>query len=290
MKLTAFLAHSGIWNVDELVVTKAKLATLLCDQIIHSGTPDPIFFAEVTRELSSEPSLSPRAREQIAETWSQVDNSIPLYENWLQESRNLIKARDVASPRLKLATTESLLAHDFSPREHYDDYKLQSYTIAEIIYWRQYLANSMFIGHLISDMALQSLSAPIIEVDGLQEALSPIPASLPLTWNDIFDLRASPYYIAFRAKISELRTQNDIASLRLHYQEGLEVIAKEVAPSVPRAATLATLSNLPIPGNPFHIAQSVLEVRDQWKMSKHYGWVFFIRQARELGTENVPAA
>lgn len=284
MHRSAFLAHSGIWNVDQLVVSKVKLATLLCDQIIHSGTPDPLHFAEATRELCAEPPLSGRTRTGIAESWLQVNDAIPKFEAWLGQERNLIHAREDASSRLKLATIEALLKHNFSAREHYDNYKLQSYTIAEIIYWRRHLKDSVFIGHSISDTALQILSAPIIEVEGLQEALSPVPAVLPLSWNDVFDLRSSCFYRSFREKVAELQMKGDIPNLRIHYQKGLEAIAEEVTPSVSRAATLATLSNLPIPGNPFHLAQSALEVRDQWKMAKEYGWVFFIREARSLAS------
>ena len=288
MQTNAFLSHTGIWNFDDEVVTKLKLATLLCDKIVHSGIGEPLLFAECTRAHSGESALSRIAKAQIAQSWCRVDPVIiPSYERWLSESKGLINALINSPASLKLATTHSLLGSGFSPRDDYDAYKTQAYIIAEISYWKKYFGDSLFIGHSLADSALQRLSAPMVDLSELQEALSPIPSTLPISWNDIFDLRTSPYYENFRAKISELRIANDKKNLRHHFQEGLESIAKEVAPSVPRATTLAVLSNLPIPGNPFHIGQSLLEVRDQWKMAKHHGWVFFICQAREKANSNI---
>ena len=154
--------------------------------MIHSGSPKPHHFAEVTRELQAEPPLTTRAKTGIAEFWLQVDDRTPKYEAWLGREKNLIHACSEASPRLKLATTEALLKHDFSRSEPYDDFKLLSYTVAEIIYWRRHLKDSLFIGISLSDAALQSLSVPIVQFEGLQEAL--------LTWTPKTDpalMRAS---------------------------------------------------------------------------------------------------
>lgn len=285
MDTAAFLAHSGLWNTDENVVAKVKLATLLNDTIIHSGPNPPLMFAEITAEVHSEPSLNSRTLSEISYCWRNAPPQIPQYE---LIPRNFEERYNQAPAALKLAATESLLKQGLSPHDHYDDYKLRLYTVLEIEYWRNNFPGHTFIGHEISDNAIQGVSAPFIEQYGLQEVLSPASGVLDLTWNDIFELRRSPFLATFRKKHASLAQSGNLTSLKEHYQEALEKLADEVRPNPGKAVGVAVLSNLPIPilSTLVHLVHGAHEVHHQEHLRKHFGWVMFVREARKLSVKS----
>lgn len=280
MSTSAFLAHSGIWNADDSVIAKVKLATLLYDRVIHSGPFEPVEFAVATAQMRNEPKLTSEARDSAAASWTKVPQGVPMYDLWGPEAIQTLRE---APPALDLATTEALLQRGLSPREHIDDGKLQIYTMLEILYWRKHLPSVVFIGHDISDVALKKFAAPLVASGEGVEAEAACPNVFDLTWNDIFSLRNSPFLSSFRNKYNELEARGNVALLLDHYREGLERVADEVRPSTKRAAGLAVLSNLPIPVvNPFHVGHSAYEVWHQAHLTKHFGWVFFLREASKL--------
>ncbi len=284
MNTTAFLAHSGRWNVDERVISKAKIATLLHERLVFSGPSDPTRFAEITAEMRNEPALSPFSRESAAACWSNVPPDTPHFDLWAD---NALATFNAAPPALKLATTSALLELGLSPRDRYDDWKLQLYTILEIQYWREHLPDSTFIGHDISDSTLQLLSAPLISSDGVQELVSPPTGVQDLCWNDVFELRRSPFLKQFRNEHARLAGIGKLSSLSDNYLQALEHLADEVRPNVRTAAGLAVLTNLPIPFvNPFHVGHSIYEVWHQAKVAEKFGWVMFMRDARRLASKD----
>jgi hypothetical protein len=284
MDTSAFLAHSGLWNTDENVVAKVKLATLLNDAIIHSGPMPPLGFAQMTAKVHGEPSLNAQTLREISHCWSNAPSHIPKYELIPSDFEDRYNR---APATLKLAATESLLKQGFSPHDHYDDFKLRLYTVLEIEYWRKNFPESTFIGHEISDFAIQGVAAPFVEQHGLQEVLSPESGVLNLTWNDIFDLRRSPFLERFRSKHAELQQSGQLIAIKEHYQEALEKLADAVRPNPEKAFGVAVLSNLPIPifSTLVHLAHGAHEVHHQEHLRKQFGWVMFVREARKLSTK-----
>lgn len=285
MDTTAFLAHSGIWNVDKNVVAKVKLATLLNDFVVHSGANDPTIFAHVSADMHGEPSLNPKTLVEISYCWRTAPKNIPKF----QLLPDNFKVRYENSPAVfKLAATESLLQRGLSPRENYDDYKLRLYTILEIEYWRKNFPDATFIGHEISDTVIEKVAAPLVELDGVQEVLSPVSGVLDLTWNEIFELRSSPFLATFRSEHAKLAKSGHLTSLSEHYHETLEKLADEVRPNSGKALGMAVLSNLPIPGfsTVVHLAHGAHEVFHQEHLRKEFGWVMFVREARKLQNRN----
>lgn len=284
MDTSAFLAHSGIWNTDENVVEKVKLATLLNDTIIHSGPTRPLAFAQVTAEVHGEPSLNAQTLSEIAHCWMNAPVNIPNFELIPDDFKDRYNH---APATLKLAATESLLKQGFSPHDNYEDFKLRLYTVLEIEYWRRNFPDSTFIGQEISDFAIKEVSAPFIEQHGLQEVLSPESGVLNLTWNDIFDLRRSPFLERFRSRHAELQRGGQLTAIKEHYQEALEKLADAVRPNPEKAFGVAVLSNLPIPilSTLIHLAHGAHEVHHQEHLRKQFGWVMFVREARKLGTK-----
>jgi hypothetical protein len=276
MSNLAFVAHSAFWTVDERVIEKVKLATLLFDTIRWS-VPDPLTFAHVTTSEHSEPSLSNYAESELEECWHGHSADLPPYSIYGPDEGVL---RPKESPELFAAIKSALVASGLDPDKQYDDYKLAIYTMSEIIYWSSNLPSATFIGHDISDQSLHSYATTIAEKHPLREVACPSPNLFDLPWNDIVSLRKSPYLKAFRAKYVELCTSGNVQELFERYQNALECLCDEVRPRIGETVAMGVLSNLPIPfiGVPATIGAVATEKR----LQKEFGWAFFVREARKL--------
>lgn len=284
MNTAAFLAHSGIWCCNDNVLTKVKLATLLYDRVIHSDSMGVHAFAQSTAEVWKEPQPTPKTLKAIDTAWCMPGDDKKSFLSWWKNPKRFQINDKSASPILKKAARSALLEFNYNPESDYESYKLLLYTISEIQYWRFNIPFSTFIGHDISDATLRSIAAPIIEHDGVNECFSACPDVLQLNWNDIFELRRSPYLSSFRDKYRVLMREGKTKHLMDHYQAAMEHIIKEARPNPTRSLLMAVLSNLPIPViklNPFHIAHNMHEVYHNWSLNKRYGWAFFMQEARE---------
>jgi len=276
MSNLAFIAHSAYWAVDERVIEKVKLATLLFDTIRWS-VPFPLMFAHMTASVHSEPSLSNIAETELAECWHGHPSDLPPYSIF-GPGKDVFSPEE--SPELFAATKRALVASGLQPDKHYDDYKLATYTMSEIIYWRSNFPSATFIGYDLSDQSLHNYATTIAEKHPLREVVCPAPNFFDLPWNDIVSLRKSPYLKAFRAKYVELCNAGSVQELFDSYQNALERLADEVRPSIHETVAMGVLSNLPVPfiGIPATIGAITTEMR----LQKNFGWAFFLREARKL--------
>jgi hypothetical protein len=110
-----------------------------------------------------------------------------------------------------------------------------------------------------------------------------------LTWGEIFDLRTDRFVNNFRAKIGEtmrLTSTGDakIATLEAQVEAALWQLAKESQP--PRVADRLGkigLSLLQVPL--YEWVDSLLELREDAKRRKTFGWLYFLANARDNSQE-----
>jgi hypothetical protein len=141
------------------------------------------------------------------------------------------------------------------------------------------------VEHRVIQAVFSSATAGM-QSEPFREAIASRMPSLGETpWEQIFDLRVSPFITAFRAKLAELRSAYVTGDARAAEQLMSEVerrdlreLARTVQPA-PKAAILkAIVSNLPlpIPLNPASVVLSIGDVQNQFDRFERFGWLYFL--------------
>jgi hypothetical protein len=117
----------------------------------------------------------------------------------------------------------------------------------------------------------------------------PINLSLPniadLSWNDIFELRKSPYLPQYRDFLSgyNLHPEADIAIVE-EINETLWDLIGQLKPSKSGSFIKRLVANIPIPvipiPNPYAGYKDYKEGSKERQMFMNYGWLWFIQEAR----------
>lgn len=119
---------------------------------------------------------------------------------------------------------------------------------------------------------------------------SPIEVSLPsleeLSWEQIFDLRASPFIDRYRLFMSSYQNKgSDTENLTAQINEALWSMVGIYKPSPSGQTIKRIVANIPIPvipvPNPYAVYR---DVKDGWRERQifvQYGWLLFIHEARE---------
>lgn len=109
-----------------------------------------------------------------------------------------------------------------------------------------------------------------------------IPDITEYSWDEIIDLRCHPYWVKFRAKLSELSDENlDPQIAREIFNEVLckdmTEMVQNMKPQIGRSIIKGTICNipLPIPINPISVICTGRDILKEIDFKKKYGWLFF---------------
>lgn len=148
---------------------------------------------------------------------------------------------------------------------------------------------------ILGPMHRDVLSTALREVDSPVDALLELaPATMldfgALHWNEILRLRSSTHIHDFRRMIREMEHASP-SGLRERWQQDLEEIAAFTRPSAIRTLIGGFLGNLPFGNlNPLGASQSIMDYFRADEMSRRFGWVYFVMDARERSQASTPGA
>ncbi|RYD81417.1 MAG: hypothetical protein EOP84_11030 [Verrucomicrobiaceae bacterium] len=151
--------------------------------------------------------------------------------------------------------------------------------MSEILYWTRNFPTHCFVGDPRGEQILKSVAfQPVTTSEKPQWWDVSMPDFEHLTWDDVIELRSSPYLQAFREVYAELSMSGRSSDLRQRYHDALGALADEVKPDVRGVTITQILAN--IPGmflNPVAIASGADSIGKEMHREAQYGWVFFVR-------------
>lgn len=288
-KNSAFISHGAIWQTDELEVERLKAVTLLYDKMVFAG-PDGLGQARLEHAMGEE-NTGAATRTEILSLACGSNDVAPTFSiyglgegtsEWPWDSAPLV-LRDATREVLSDAYGWNVASEDAG--ESYEGHKHGGYTMSDVLYWNSYFSDAAFVGDIYAEKILKRISADEPK-DALKSKWSEATTDVftALSWDDIFELRRSPYLNAFRAKFAEVSATGSADQIISHYHAALEELAGLFEPNVKKEAAIGVLGNIPgLPINPIAVGASVAAVRKAKTTRDKYGWVFFLRQAREVG-------
>ena len=119
---------------------------------------------------------------------------------------------------------------------------------------------------------------------------SPLLVSLPaineLSWQDIFELRTSPYLDRYRLFLSSYHLHEDVnEAIAREINEALWDVIGSLKPAPDGSVVKRVVANIPIPlvplPNPYAVWRDAKEGSKEKKLFTKYGWLWFIQEARQ---------
>ncbi|WAS90522.1 hypothetical protein [Nannocystis punicea] len=287
---------------DILDSPRAKVACLLFDEIICQAPPlDNNNSVLIEQIRASEPNLAPEAAAFLETQFVSIETRIPQYKMDIFEFFDRNKSGSHLPPLVKL-TQDAVKSYyektfpDVNVSEwptNVEVYKLGYYLSHSLVTWfRLQVDGCSFLGHPMEHAALNAwfdthalgdAKTPLTEI-----ILNGLPNLANATWNDVFEMRSHPHFANFRDKCLEIQrlvaADAAIEAGRLlqdAFQNTLREIVMRTRPKLGLTTVRGMLSNmpLPIPFNPFSIADAGVTLAKEIDFRRKYGWLYFVLDA-----------
>lgn len=287
LQSAAFISNGAIWNTERIAPARLKTAALLFDELIFVGSQSQA--TRILEEAFGNAVMSDKSRSNLL-AMAKSNDGLALSFDIVGFSSDASEWPWDTAPKVLLEATKSVLSPIYradvsSEDDDYEAHKLGGYLMSDIMYWDRYFSNAAFIGERFSEEILRSVASSK-DVCSLSEQWSEMDTSFisGIHWDDVSELRSSPFLVNFRMKFASLTAKHRMSELMREYYAALEELAKVYQPSVGREATIGILGNIPgLPLNPIAVGASLASVKQAAEVRKRFGWVFFMREARELG-------
>ncbi len=280
---TAYISFGALW-AEPITIQRLKISTLLFDKIHFEKGKIGSDFVESIIEVygGGITRINSKALKGLSDAWISNDNIKEKYSiygeknrwPWEHAPQSLIEAT-------KCTFFKEYKNNDCSNEElDYEDYKYAGYCMSDILYWQNHFRNSTFIGNTTTSKIVENLSIiDVNEARASKHITFECPDIIDIEWNDIVDLRYSPFLCDFRQKYFQLAEKNETDKLVDHYYNGLVKLAEIVKPKPTNEIVKAILVNLPIPPiNPISIVSSVNDIYKSKTLKRDFGWLFFLNE------------
>lgn len=278
-------------NQQNLLGPHGKFAALFFDEVVFQ-VPRADFLDQVLTSLVDQGVLASDVGHGLRKVWRPVQAFLPDYEflkrPWQNDDERLIELAQTVA-------VEEVLAEypDISQRGLQREVGLVGAGLIEAVAtWAVLQARRPCV--MLADPGEARLVEGVFAISSpaAQHALfsqvmqSRLPSPEALSWERVFELRASPFLEAFRLKIAELdrlireagggrEVQDILDELERH---DLRELAATVKPNPRGAWAKAVAANipLPIPVNPVSIAMSAVDVKGAYDRHQRFGWLYFL--------------
>lgn len=280
---TAYISFGALW-AEPITIQRLKITTLLFDKIHFEQGKNRSHFVESIIDIygGGITNINSKTLISLSDAWISNEGreeEFSIYGEkgkwpWQYAPQSLIEA--TKSTFLKEHKSSDSLSEELD----YEDYKYAGYCMSDILYWQNHFRKSTFIGNTTTSKIIGNLN--ILDVNTTEtskQASYDCPDIINIEWNDIVDLRHSPYLSSFRQKFFQLVENNETDKLVDHYYKGLIKLTEIVKPRPTKEIVKAILVNLPIPPiNPISIGSSIQDIYKSKTMKRDFGWLFFLNE------------
>lgn len=285
---TALISNGAVWSEGDLDSIRLKAACLLYDKLVFVGSKN-LGRGRLEYAMESE-NASARAIDDLVSLVDGSDDLAPKFSIY-GFGDDLSEWPWDSAPKVLIDATSEVLSEaygcDISTEgtNAYDGYKHGGYLMSDILFWERYFPQASYVGDKWSELVLKRVSTKSDNLDRdihkWAEPTTDIFSSIK--WDDVVDLRKSPYLSLFRGKFAELARSNATDDIMSAYYRALEELSRIYEPNVTADVVIAVLGNIPgLPVNPVSVGSGIAAIRKSWKNRKRFGWALFIRNAREL--------
>ena len=271
----------GKTNIEQLSPTELKILSILHDRLFFNWPGDPLSL--LPKQTQDSISSSRKTVKAIQQMWSCVGWNKG--EQFSPHGPNDRSRLHYVAGNLESVTLEFLSEYGYGQDDETDAdlemHNIVTTLVSDIEYWQEHFRNSTFIGDEWSDKIVQRLNSASAPAFGHASRTYDLPDLSQVSWEDLIDLRQSPFLKDFRRKYVDFQRRGESDNILAIYEEGLERLSDEVRPSVYGQVTKALLANLPLsPVNPVAVASSIEDISKAKKLKSTYGWLFFFREVR----------
>ncbi|MFB0544350.1 MAG: hypothetical protein ACETVN_01435 [Asgard group archaeon] len=292
-KFRAYTSWFRLCEEDFLLGVGGKLATLWFDEIILQ-VPGEDIILKLSERVAADQDWSSSTLKEIRRIWISVEKCIPnyqfLFEPLKSEHPSLVDT--TLQVMFKKLIKSSDYPADFPYHLFLRDVAWTSHGVIEAVnVWLVLNQKNpcSFFPASWENLVLQELFSRVTKkkpFDIFSEIMvHKIPDLNSYSFDEIIELRRHPFFNEFRQKMVELydklnsgESQNVQELVDEISRKDMEEMVRLFRPNPLKTVIKAIASNvpLPIPINPVSILFSAGDVKTELKISKKYGWLYFL--------------